>query len=443
MTDTAHSTPGDAGGGPAGDASSQAAGAAASAGWLAGLADCVHCGFCLPACPTYDLWGQEMDSPRGRIWLMGPVAGGAPVDPAFVRHMDACLGCMACVTACPSGVHYGALIETARARIESSGQRRFSERVLRALLFAVLPRPGRLRLLARLAWWAQRTGLRPLAHRLGIVRRLPRRLRALEALLPARPPGRAPAHDSAPEGQARLRVGLLSGCVQSVWFGEVNAAAERVLLAEGCSVSTPGAACCGALELHSGREPQARDRARGLIAAFEGREVDAVAVTAAGCGSAMKDYGRLLADDPEWAGRAAAFAARVRDVTELLAELEPHAPRGPVRARVAYQDACHLAHAQGVRAQPRALLESIPGVELLEPAEQGTCCGSAGIYNVLEPETAAELGRRKAGAVAATEPDVVATANPGCALQLTRHLPPGVRVLHPVQLLDESLHRRP
>ena len=419
--------------------------------WLAGLADCVHCGFCLPACPTYDLWGQEMDSPRGRIRLMGEVAqadarteGGEAVDAAFVRHMDACLGCMACVTACPSGVRYGELIETARAHIEQSGRRRLSERVLRALLFAVLPRPGRLRLIARLAWWAQRLGLRPLAHRTGLVRRLPRRLRALESLLPSRPPSRsAGGRETAPDGDARLRVGLLAGCVQSVWFGEVNAAAERVLVAEGCAVTGPGPLCCGALELHSGRDGQALGRARALIAAFETRNADVIAVTAAGCGSAMKDYGRLLAGDPEWAERAAAFAARVHDVTELLAELEPRAPRGTVTARVAYQDACHLAHAQGVRDQPRALLASIPGVDLLEPADQSTCCGSAGLYNVLEPETAGELGRRKADVVAATGPQVVATANPGCALQLSRHLGPDVRVLHPVQLLDESLHRRP
>lgn len=419
------------------------AASATAASWLAGLNDCVHCGFCLPACPTYDLWGQEMDSPRGRIWLMRSVAEGAAIDETFVRHMDACLGCMACVTACPSGVQYGALLETARAEIEAARERGLGERLLRALLFFVLPRPGRLRLAARVAWWLQKLGLRRLLHATGMMRRLPRRLRALEALLPGRAPARrSGTHRTMPEGPARLQVGLLAGCVQSVWFGEVNAAAERVLVAEGCAVSVPAAQCCGALELHSGRDEAARARARNLIAAFEAQgDLDHVAVTAAGCGSAMKDYGRLLADDPEWAGRAAALAAKVVDVTELVAGLDPRATRRPITARVAYQDACHLAHGQGVRAEPRAMLAAIPGVELVELPEAGTCCGSAGIYNVLEPETADQLGTRKAELVRGAAPDILATANPGCALQLARHLGPGVRVVHPIELLDESIQR--
>ena len=414
---------------------------AGSTAWLAGLNDCVHCGFCLPACPTYDLWGEEMDSPRGRIWLMRSVAEGTDIDATFVRHMDACLGCLACVTACPSGVQYGALLETARARIEHARERGVGERLLRALLFFVLPHPGRLRLAARAAWWLQKLGVRRLLHATGLARRLPRRLRALEALLPGRAPARRTGtHQTVPEGDARLRVGLLAGCVQSVWFGEVNAAAERVLVAEGCTVSVPTAQCCGALESHGGREEAARERARELIAAFEAQgDLDAVAVTAAGCGSAMKDYGRLLADDPEWSERARAFAAKVADVTELVAGLEPRAPRRAIGARVAYQDACHLAHGQGVRAQPRTLLAAIPGVELVELADAGGCCGSAGIYNVLEPETADQLGARKAGLVRDAGPDILATANPGCAMQLARHLGPGVRVAHPIELVDESI----
>jgi glycolate oxidase iron-sulfur subunit len=413
-----------------------------AARWLEGLNDCVHCGFCLPACPTYDLWGQEMDSPRGRIWLMRSVAEGAAVDATFVRHMDACLGCMACVTACPSGVRYGSLLETARSAIEDARERGLGERLLRSLLFFVMPRPGRLRLAARAAWWLQKLGLRRLLHATGLARRLPRRLRALEALLPRRAPARrAGSHRATPEGEPRLAVGLLAGCVQSVWFGDVNAAAERVLVAEGCAVAVPAAQCCGALELHGGREGAARDRARALIAAFEAQgDLDAVAVAAAGCGSAMKDYGRLLADDPQWAGRAQVFAAKVADVTELLSRLEPRAPRRGIALRVAYQDACHLAHGQGVRAEPRALLAAIPGIDLVELPDAGTCCGSAGIYNVLEPETADQLGARKADLVRDAAPDVLATANPGCALQLARHLGPGVRVAHPIELVDESIH---
>lgn len=408
--------------------------------WPEGLDDCVHCGFCLPACPTYDLWGEEMDSPRGRIWLMRAVADGAEVDDTFRTHMDACLGCLACVSACPSGVPYGELIETARAQIENTGRRGITDRLLRALLFAVVVKPRRLRLIARVLWWTRRVGLRALAARLGILRRMPRRLRALEELAPARPPAKSthvPASE-APE-YPRQKVGLLAGCVQSVWFADVNSAAERVLVAEGCAVTVPPAQCCGALELHGGRTQKAQERARKTIASFEQHELDVIAVTAAGCGSAMKDYGRLLADDAQWRDRAAVFAAKVRDITELVAELEPRAARQALHARVAYQDACHLAHGQGVRAQPRDLLAAIPGIELVEPADQGTCCGSAGVYNILECDTAAELGARKAAAVAAVEPQIVVTANPGCALQLARHLESGTPVLHPIQLLDAAM----
>ena len=241
-------------------------------------------------------------------------------------------------------------------------------------------------------------------------------------------------------GPARRRVGMVTGCVQRVFFGAVNDATVRVLAAEGCEVVAPATqACCGALALHAGREPDALDRARALIESFEGTGVDTIVVNAAGCGSSMKDYGRLLADDPEWAERATAFSDRVRDVTEVLAELEPRAERHPVRARVAYHDACHLGHAQAVTAEPRKVLRSIPGVELVELPDAALCCGSAGIYNLVEPAAAEELGRRKAANVRAAEPDAVATTNPGCLLQIRRHLDADLPLFHPVELVDASI----
>ena len=414
------------------------------------LADCVHCGFCLPACPTYDLWGEEMDSPRGRIALMGLGREGAvTLDETFVGHMDACLGCMACVPACPSGVQYDKLIEATRAQVERNHERSWGDRLFRSAIFVLFPHPGRLRVAAVLAWLYQRLGLRALLRRSGLLGRLPTRLQAVEALLPRvrlRSLRRRVPESTRARGGARLRVGFVTGCVQSVFFSDVNAATARVLAAEGCDVIAPRSqGCCGALMVHAGREPDALDLARGLISEMETAGVDRIVVNAAGCGSTLKEYGHLLRDDPAWADRGAAFAAKVRDVTELLDELDPRAPRHPVPARVAYQDACHLANAQGIRTQPRRVLRTIPQLEVLELPGSGACCGSAGIYNLVQPEPAEELGRRKAEEVRAVAPEVVATANPGCALQLRRFLGADVPVVHPVQLVDASIagRRRP
>jgi glycolate dehydrogenase iron-sulfur subunit len=407
---------------------------------------CVHCGFCLPTCPTYVLWGEEMDSPRGRIYLMkSGLEGRAGMTPAFVGHFDACLGCMACVTACPSGVQYAPLIEATRGQIERRHQRSAGDRFFRNAIFSIVPFPGRLRLV--LAPVILYRVVQPFLQRTGLLRLLPARLRALVELAPpvslkglsSAVPARTPA-----AGTRRMTVGLLTGCVQRLVFGHVNEATIRVLAAEGCDVIAPPAqGCCGALTLHAGRLDEARAFARRTIQTFEQAGVERIVVNAAGCGSSMKEYERLLADDPHWAARAAALSHRVRDVHELLAELgAPRAPRHPLALRVAYHDACHLAHAQGIRQQPRDLLRSIPGVELLGFAEQELCCGSAGIYNLVEPEAAHDLGVRKVGHIAAVEPDVVATANPGCTLQIAstaaqlgRTLP----VLHPIELIDASI----
>jgi glycolate oxidase iron-sulfur subunit len=392
------------------------------------IADCVHCGFCLPTCPTYVLWGEEMDSPRGRIVLMrAGLEEGSELSPEMVGHFDNCLGCMACVTACPSGVKYDRLIEDTRGQVERNARRGPRERLLRRAIFALAPHPGRLRVLAPFAALG-----RVLA---------PQPLRSLTPRTPARKTlRRLPVRFEA-RGERRGTVALLQGCVQRVFFGDVNEATARVLAAEGFEVHAPARPrCCGALQLHAGEDRPARDRARETIAAFE--EYEHVVVNAAGCGSAMKDYGHLLRDDPEWAERAERFAARVRDVTELLHEAGPRAERRPLPMRVAYHDACHLAHAQAVRAQPRELLAAIPGLELVEPAEWELCCGSAGIYNLVKPEPAAELGERKARNLLDTGAEAIAAANPGCALQIaahTRRLGRELPVHHPMELLARSI----
>ncbi|HEY1767639.1 MAG TPA: heterodisulfide reductase-related iron-sulfur binding cluster [Terracidiphilus sp.] len=409
--------------------------------------DCVHCGFCLPACPTYVLWGEEMDSPRGRIYMIKKASEGqAPLDAQFRTHMDNCLGCMACMTACPSGVEYNKLIEPTRAQIERHLPRGAGERLFRKMLFATFPHPWRLRALALPLLVYQKTGLQWLVHKLGILNLLPKRLAAMEALLPEVPAnvfGKAPGAIKA-KGSPRRRVGMLSGCVQQVFFSHVNAATMRVLAAEGCEVVIPRAQpCCGALMLHSGLEAEATAMAKKMIAAFEAAEVDTVVINSAGCGSTMKEYGYLLRDDPAFSARAAAFSAKCKDIAELLCELEPQSPRQPLKLRVAYHDACHLQHAQGVRAQPRKLLAGIPALEVAEIPEGALCCGSAGVYNLLEPDTAAQLGDRKVDNLLTTQAQAVLSANPGCLLQLMSALRRrGLKTMpafHMIELLDASI----
>jgi glycolate oxidase iron-sulfur subunit len=405
---------------------------------------CVHCGFCLPVCPTYVLWNEEMDSPRGRIYLMKMVAeGDATINETWVSHFDACLGCMACMTACPSGVDYAKLIEATRSQIERRYTRSASEKRFRQFLFSIFTRPARLRALLLPLRLYQKAGLEALVRRMRIPKLLPARLRAMEALLP-----QVPAQETLPEliparGERRRRVGLLLGCVQRVLFPQVNAATARVLAAEGCEVVIPAAQpCCGALLVHAGEEEQAVQFARQTIDAFENAQVDAVIINAAGCGSNVKEYGHLLRDDPKYAGRAKAFAAKCRDVSEFLAEFEPRATRHPLCLRVAYHDACHLQHSQGIRTQPRALLGQIPQLELLEIPEAAICCGSAGIYNLVQPQAATQLGDRKAGHLAALDADMVVSGNPGCLLQLQSALARARRKLpvrHSVELLDASI----
>src|SRR5262245_2793614 len=400
--------------------------------------ECVHCGFCLPVCPTYDALGTEMDNPRGRLYLMRALEEGrAGASPAIARHLDLCLGCRACESECPSGVPYGEHLEKARARLREDDRRPLGTRLLEgAVLRAVaLPIPLQ-RAGAALLRVLVGSGIAGLFSRDPLGRLLPRRLRGGMALLA----GASPRAVSLPErtpasGSRRLRVGILEGCVSRWVTGPVNAAAARLLAASGAEVAAPPAqVCCGALHLHAGDREGARRLARANIEAFErAGTLDAIVVTAAGCGSAMKGYGALFEDDPAWRERAKRFASLVHDALELLAVLRPPPPRRELRAAVAYHDACHLAHAQGIRAQPRALLAAVPGLSLVPLADADRCCGSAGIYNLLHPEVAKTILGAKLARIAASGATIVTAANPGCLLQIAlgaREAGLSVRTVH-------------
>ena len=412
------------------------------------ISECVHCGFCLPACPTYVLWQEEMDSPRGRIYLIKAAAEGKinTMDANFVAHFDRCLGCMSCMTACPSGVKYDKLIETTRAQIERHHNRTWWDNFTRWLIFQLFPHPRRLRWLSLPLWLYQRSGLRWLFYKSQLVRLLPPRLQQMDSLLP---PIRAPlqgfshASKTAARGEARLKVGMVLGCVQRVFFDSINAATIRVLSAEGCDVHTPPQqGCCGALATHVGREEQSLASARKLIDQFDGLDLDYIVVNAAGCGSNLKEYGYLLRDDPAYAERARRFAAKCKDISEILTMLSPQAERHPLAIKAAYHDSCHLLHAQQIRTQPRSLLKAIPGLELVELPESNLCCGSAGVYNLVQPEAAHTLGQRKADLVAGSHAEVLISGNPGCLLQITKELRgkgQSVRAFHFIEVLDASL----
>jgi glycolate dehydrogenase iron-sulfur subunit len=422
--------------------------------------DCVHCGFCLPACPTYQLWGEEMDSPRGRIHLVTQILDSGTGSQATAEHFDRCLGCMACMTACPSGVQYDQLIEAARSWSEPGDgpagsvpaplpPRSVRDRAVRAAIFALFPYPARLRVALGPLRAAQSTGLDRILARSALLRQYaPEAAAALNVAPRTRRGPRRGGRPALPErikarGNRRAVVAMLTGCVQEVLFPAVNVATARVLASEGCDVIVPRQqGCCGALSLHGGRRAEAAAFARATIRSFEQAGVDAVVVNVAGCGSAMKEYEQLLAGDPAWAGRAAAFSAKVRDFSEFIAELGPVAPRAELPLTIVYHDACHLGHAQRVTAQPRRLLRDIPGVRVTEVADAGTCCGSAGIYNLVQPAAAAELGARKAAAVRATEADLVVSGNPGCTLQIARALAAAgqpMPVAHVAEVLDAAI----
>lgn len=406
---------------------------------------CVRCGLCLPSCPTYLETLTETSGPRGRISLIRAFDEGrlAPDAPEFVRQMSECLDCRACAAACPSGVDYGVLVEHARERIETHAaqERPFFRRLLQHFaIVTIFEHLGLLRFLAVLLRIYQRSPLPALLHKSGILRAMG--LNDAERLSPPISRRFFRAKDQRYESPAQRRtVALHAGCVMSVAFAEVHEATVRVLQRNGSTVVVPrGQGCCGALAIHAGEAEAARRLMRRTIAAFEASSAEWYVVNAAGCGSALKEAGRLFADDPLWSDRASRFAARVRDVTELLGETLSNTRLGPLGAAVTYQDPCHLANAQGITAAPRRLLQLIPGIRFTEAAEPGICCGSAGIYNLTQPEMARRLGERKARVLEQTAAAVVATANPGCAMQLRvhTHAHGAPRIAHVVELLDES-----
>ncbi len=414
----------------------------------ADLDKCVHCGLCLNVCPTYRVLGLEMDSPRGRIYQINQIANGEPITPSHIQHLDLCLACRACETACPSGVPYGRIIESARAGILQQEKPSFWRRLTRKLIFEkLLTSQTGLQIAGAGLYLYHATGLQSLIRTLGILKPFGS-LSTLEALTPtAEIPffysaaGKTfPAH-----GTQRYRVAFLAGCIANVAFARLNEATVRVLQKNGCEVTvTPGQNCCGALHLHSGMTDQARELAKRNIDAFSAGDYDAVITNAAGCGSTLKEYGYLLRDDPVFSEKAATFSSRLKDVNEFLASIELNRDMKPLPYTVTYQDSCHLAHGQKIKEAPRRLLKSIPGVSFREMPMADLCCGSAGIYNVVQNKMAMQILESKMKSVEATHATVIATANPGCMLQLSagaRLLGKGERVVHVVELLDEAYEK--
>lgn len=413
--------------------------------YRAKLDQCIHCGLCLQACPTYDVFGTEMDSPRGRIALMRAVSEGRiteeQIDGAFTTHITRCLACRACETACPSGVQYGALLEPARELVEHHRHVSPAERVLRWVgLHQLMPYRQRLKLLASALWLYQKSRLQALVRRVNI---LPAHLRAMEAIMPPLTPRYVDYSTPAPAaGERRGRVAFVIGCIQEAFLAPVNQATRRVLRRNGFEIVTPMAqTCCGAAHAHVGELDAARALARRNIDAFLAEDVTAIIVNAGGCGLALKEYPHLLKDDPIYAERAQRFAALVRDVNEFLAENLHHPPRGEVRVRATYVDSCHLRHGQRVSRQPRELLRAVPGLELVELRQPDRCCGSAGVYNIAQPDIADQVLDAKMKDVASTGATLVVTTNTGCHLQLVagvRKAGLNARVAHVVEVLDES-----
>jgi glycolate oxidase iron-sulfur subunit len=406
---------------------------------------CVHCGLCLNSCPTYRVLGLEMDSPRGRIYQMVRVAEGAPITPSYLEHMDLCLACRGCETACPSGVQYGRLIEAARADIETRVERPFHVRLLRNFIFGkLLPSPALLKLTARMVWLYQSTGLQKIARSTGLLKAFGK-LGELEKLAP---PAEFPTFFDSygkvfpAEGERRYTVALLGGCIANVSFARLHEATVRVLQKNGCEVHVPrNQSCCGALHLHSGIRAEARRLARQNVDALADAGFDAILTNSAGCGSTLKEYHELLEHDEGYREKARRFVGRMKDVNEFLAGLDLNPRMRTLKWTVTYQDSCHLAHGQKVKAAPRKLLKSIPGLEFREMPFADVCCGSAGIYNVLQTEMSMQVLERKMEYANATPAEVIATANTGCMLQLRAGVAmhgKGQRVAHVIEILDEA-----
>ncbi|MFO5529485.1 MAG: (Fe-S)-binding protein [Cuspidothrix sp.] len=409
---------------------------------------CVHCGFCLSTCPSYRVLGKEMDSPRGRIYLMDAInEGEIALNTATVEHFDSCLGCLACVSTCPSGVQYDKLISATRHQVERNYNRSLPDKLIRQLIFALFPNPDLLRILLFPLLVYQKLGISKLLQATGLIKAISPRLAAMESILPEitlksfqdNLPDIIPA-----KGEKRYRVGVILGCVQRLFFSGVNEATVRVLTANGCEVVIPKSqGCCAALPEHQGQTEQAKTLARQMIDSFADTNVDFVIINAAGCGHTLKEYGHILEDDPEYAEKAKIFASKVKDSQEFLANVGLTAKLSPLTNKninLVYQDACHLLHGQKIGVQPRQLLKQIPGVTLKEPIDAALCCGSAGVYNMLQPEIAEELGKQKAQNLLNTGADLIASPNPGCSLQISKYLQgKTISVMHPMELLDYAI----
>lgn len=376
--------------------------------------------------------------------------GEIDLTPAVVSHFDSCLGCLACTTTCPSGVQYDKLIAAMRPQIERNHQRPLIERLYRQFIFGLFPYPNRLRLLLIPLFIYQKIGLQKFVRQTGIIDKISPHLAGMESNLPEL--SASTFQDTLPElipsqGERRYRVGMILGCVQRLFFDRVNQATVRVLTANGCEIVIPAAqGCCAALPHHQGQEEQAKTLARAMIDNFERTNVDAIIINAAGCGHTLKEYGELLADDPNYAQKAIDFSAKVKDVQEFLATIQLTTPLLPISTaplKIVYQDACHLLHGQKISIQPRQLLKQIPNISLAEPLDAALCCGSAGVYNMLQPETANELGSQKVRNLVNTGATIIASANPGCTLQIAKHLElqgHQIKILHPIELLDRSIN---
>lgn len=411
---------------------------------------CVHCGFCLSTCPSYRVLGKEMDSPRGRIYLMDAInEGEIALNEASAEHFDSCLGCLACVTTCPSGVQYDKLISATRHQVERNYPRHWFDKLIRKLIFSLFPYPQLLKIFLIPLFIYQRLGLQKLVRATGLLKLISPRLAAMDSILPKITlksfQGNLPTIIPA-QGEKRYRVGVILGCVQRLFFSPVNEATVRVLTKNGCEVVIPKSqGCCAALPEHQGQTEQAKALARQMIDSFADSDVDFIIINAAGCGHTLKEYGHILENDPEYRDKAKQFAAKVRDAQEFLATVGLTVELSPISDKpltIVYQDACHLLHGQKISVQPRQLLQKIPNLKLKEPLDAALCCGSAGVYNMLQPEVAEELGQQKVQNLLNTGAELIASPNPGCALQISKHLKAqgkDVPVVHPMELLDMAI----
>jgi len=408
--------------------------------------DCVHCGFCLSACPTYIETGNELDSPRGRIYLMGSVLDNKiALSDSVVEHLDKCLGCLACETACPSGVEYRFLIEASRSQIERNYKRSAGDKLFRGLLFSILPYPKKLGRILPFIYLYNKSGIRKLFNSFGVLKRISSSLNRLEQMIPDVDTMRVKEFPEviSPDTEKKYRVALLTGCIQNVFFSETNISTINVLKKLGCEIVIPGEqSCCGALSVHTGRLGEGRDFARKIIDIFSSLDVDAFIINSAGCGSAVKEYAYLLSEDPNYSQKAKRLAEKTKDIMEFIDEIGIDRNLNDLNMKITYQDACHISHGQNIRSAPRNILSKIPGLELIEMKNSDTCCGSAGLYNILQPDLAEDILAKKIESIENTSAECIVAGNPGCLLQIQKGLRErkrNLKIAHPIEILDKSL----